>query len=187
MIEIKLPKTQVLVGGPLNEIANYLNMFGNIADRTPANGDLVYKIKDQSEFEDILTHENIMKIAEYGGDVKGYLMYAAMPFELELDSVNNAGVMTPISQVEVPVGLELRSIKVSTGIKTIEVVKNLAQWASSYLAQKFSQDFKTVYVQTIPLGKHLSAKELKIFVDAFAAVLITVKEFDKKVLNGEIV
>jgi len=173
-MKITIPKSEALSGGSLNDIVQDLNIVSNPV-KGKSNGDVVYEEANQELFEDILTHTNVMDIASKGGNIEGYIMYAKIPYAIEVE-----GVMTSIYEVIVPEGLRNRTMRATDGTQIIEgISKNLKLWADSNLEQKFSEDFQFIYVLTNPLRDYLTAQELKLFVDGYQATLLTRKEYSQ--------
>ena len=168
MTRVYLPKDKIKTGGSLNSIANDIQLVANINGKISENGWSVFEVDNQELLEDVLTHDNIMTIIAEGGEITGYIMYAAMPYELNSEIIYNC---------EVPEGLQFRTIKITDGTQVITAVKKLGQWCNASLQQTFSTDYQTIYVNTNPLGDWLKGSELKLFVDGFNAELLTVAEY----------
>jgi len=168
MTKVILPKAKIVTGGALNAIANDISLVATINDKESSNGDVVYVVNNQELLEDVLTHDNIITIVIEGGEVEGYIMYAAVPYVIDTTSVY---------ELEVPEGLQYRDIKITDGSQILTMVKKLGQWCDAKLTQTFSTDFQTIYVNTNPLGDWLKGSEMKIFVDGFNAQLLTRKQY----------
>lgn len=167
MTKVFLPVEKISGGQPLNQIALDLNLFADVS-KSSDNGHVVYSTNNQELFENVLNHSNVMLIVQEGGNITNYLMYAALPFAINGESIYN---------IKVPEGLQKRTIKITDGSQIIEAVKNLGQWCNADLTQTFSEDFQTIYVETRPLSAWLTGVEMKIFVDGYKAQLLTVKEY----------
>jgi hypothetical protein len=163
MTKVLLPKAKILVGQSLHDIAINLQMIANI-EKSFENGFVVYSNPDQSFFEDVLTEATIRTIVSEGGEVEGYIMYAALPFD--------------VYSQQVPVGMPKSSMKVTTGSEIVSAQKTFAQWANADLAQTFSQDFQTIYVTTTPLGYAMKGSHIIQIADALNGTFITKQQYE---------
>ncbi len=159
MAKITLPKSKIL--NELKEIASNIQLFA-APNPTSNNGDVVYNVNSEL-VEDVLKHDDIIKIVTEGGNVENYLMYAACPFD--------------IYTKEVPTELPESTMKATTGTGIVITNKQFAQWANGNIKQTFSEDFKTIYVTTTPLGNILDGKQLKLVVDGLMIRLLTLSEY----------
>lgn len=171
--KITLPLAKILNNEPLSLIANDLNLVTN-AIKESVGDDSIYYEDNQSKLEAVLTHTNIMTIIAHGGEIENYLMYAKIPVIVEVLTVP-----TSIYTIQVPVGLQKRTMRISDGTQIIpEVVKTLGQWCNNQITQKFSSDYQYTYIETGAPGWWLSGSELAVFVDGFSAQLVTLKEYN---------
>lgn len=168
MVKVYLPKEKVLIGGSLNELASNLQLLGNV-DKSSSSVYIIYSSGSQELFEMVLNQAAIELIVVEGGDIEGYLMKAEIPFQID-------GVS--IYEVEVPEGLQKRTMFATTGEEVIEVVKKLGQWVNADLQQEFSTPPTSIFVSTNPLGDWLKASEMILFINQLNAKLLTLTEFN---------
>ena len=174
MADFKFPKNKLGAGQPLEELKTKLLSYVTPKISQP-NGDIVYHVDEIDLVYDVFTHENVLLLINNGGEITNYTMYAECP-----DTIYAA---------EVPEGLPHRTIKViNSGAPVLPTpVKKFNQWCDHGLFQTFKSDFSKLYVTTTPHGTPLSGSELKLMVEGFGVQLISIKEYNARKANGEIV
>ena len=168
-MKVKLPKNSVKSGDILNHIAQDLKLVANVTI-IPDPDFVIFDIESQSSVEYILNHDAIVLIADNGGDVEGYVMYAELPAIVDNQS---------IYQIDVPEGLPSRTIKTTTGSGILEGVKKLKEWTDNHIKQSFSVDYSKLYILNNPLTEVMSAQHMNIFVKRYGARLLTIEEFKR--------
>jgi len=174
MAKFTFPKTKIGAGQPLNDLVNQLVLFAN-PTVTQNNGDIVYTVNQPDLVYDLFTHDNVMLLVNNGGQIEDYTMYAECP--------------DTIYTTEVPEGLPHRTMKAISGgsLVTPTPVKVFSQWCNYNLIQTFKSDYTKLYVTTTPHGTALKGSELKLMVDGFGINLLSIKDYNAKKANSEII